>query len=151
MNDAVQEIETCDEAQTIEFARDFARGLCAGDIVAFHGDLGMGKSVFCRAIIRALCKDQDMDVPSPTYTIVQHYEYESGVIWHFDMYRLSSPEEVYETGWDEALAEGIVLVEWPSRLGKLLPKRRIDVTLCAISTDPNRRKIEIRRHDGKNS
>lgn len=148
MCDAVQNYETVDEAQTVQVARDFARGLRGGDVVAFHGDLGAGKSVFCRAVIRALCEDEGMDVPSPTYTIVQSYDYGAGVIWHFDLYRLSSAEEIYEIGWEEALAGGVVLIEWPSRLGNLLPARRIDVTLCDIQGNPNRRKIDIKSYDG---
>lgn len=151
MFDALQNFETHSEGRTIEVAREFARGLKAGDVVALHGDLGAGKSVFCRSIIRALCADADMDVPSPTYTIVQNYDFAGGTVAHFDLYRLSDPEEVYEIGWEDALADGIVLVEWPSRLGKLLPAKRIDVTLCDVPDNPNHRKIEIRQYERADS
>lgn len=149
MYDALQNFETQSEERTSEVAQEFARGLKSGDIVAFYGDLGAGKSVFCRSIIRELCADEDMDVPSPTYTLVQNYDFAGGSVAHFDLYRLSAPEEAYEIGWEDALAGGIVLVEWPSRLGKLLPACRINVTLSDVPNNPNHRKIEVRRHECK--
>ena len=87
-----------------------------------------------------------MEVPSPTYTLVQAYPSPVGEIWHFDLYRLSGPEEIYEIGWEEALGVHIMLVEWPERLGPLLPARRIDVRLEAVSGHPNHRKVSITRH-----
>lgn len=140
-------METSSEEQTIAAAAAFSRGLTCGDVVALHGDLGAGKSVFCRAVIRALCGDEALEVPSPTFTLVQVYDYAGGEIWHFDLYRLSAPEEIYETGWEEALAGGIALVEWPERLGGLLPVRRIDVTLAEVTGHPEKRVIEIIRHE----
>ncbi len=81
-----------------------------------------------RAILRAAAGDPDLIVPSPTFTLVEVYETARGTYWHFDLYRLETPQQVYELGWEEALAEGIVLVEWPQRLGDLLPKH-LSVTL----------------------
>lgn len=115
------EFRTASEAETEECARTFAAELRAGDVVCLQGNLGMGKSTFARALIRTACNDPHMEVPSPTFTLVQIYEGQSCPIWHFDLYRIKSPEEIWELGWDDALAEGIVLVEWPERLGNLLP------------------------------
>lgn len=135
------------EEETIAVAKAFARDLRSGDVVMMHGDLGAGKSVFCRAVIRELCGDGSMEVPSPTFTLVQTYDFESGEIWHFDLYRLSDPLEIYELGWEEAVSNAIVLVEWPSRLGGLKPSSYIDVTLRPDENADNMRKIEVVRYE----
>jgi tRNA threonylcarbamoyladenosine biosynthesis protein TsaE len=139
-------IKTQNEEQTAAFAAEFAAGLGGGSVVCLWGDLGVGKSVFCRSIIRSLCADPWLEVPSPTFTLVQVYETPKAPLWHFDLYRLSEPGEVYETGWEEALARGIVLVEWPGRLGVLLPDVRIDVTLHTTPEGPDFRAISIIPH-----
>lgn len=117
------------EEETAQHARDFADGLRRGDVVCLYGDLGLGKSVFARALIRHLAGDAALEVPSPTFTLVQTYDTSAGPLWHFDLYRLKDPDEVYELGWEEALAEAINIVEWPERLGYLLPRARIDIHL----------------------
>lgn len=128
------------EEDMARFAADYARTLVSGDVVLLSGDLGAGKSVFARAVIRQLCGDAHMDVPSPTFTLVQTYEAVIGTLWHFDLYRLEEPDEIYETGWEEALSGGIVLVEWPERLGGLKPKRS---KLLHITIEPDgRRRID---------
>lgn len=134
------------EGQTQDIARNMAQHINSGDILLLHGDLGMGKSVFCRALIRALCHDEAMEVPSPTFTLVQTYEAEKGTIWHFDLYRLADPDEIYETGWEEALAGGIVLVEWPERLGSLKPIRYTEITFLGVIGQPDHRLIEVEKH-----
>lgn len=131
---------TTTEAETAVFATRFAAMLKGGDIVLLTGDLGAGKSVFCRAVIRALSEKPDLDVPSPTFTLVQTYDTATGTVWHFDLYRLKAPEEIYEIGWEEALAGGIVLVEWPDRLGGYMPKKSINIH---IAIDGNRRMITV--------
>ncbi len=142
------EIISTSEKQTIEAARNLAKEFSGQEIILLYGDLGMGKSVFCRSLIKALCKDESIEVPSPTFTLLQQYKCDKGIIWHFDLYRLSDPSEIYEIGWEEALENGIVLVEWPERLGALLPKNYIEIILSKPPKTPsNTRKIEISRHE----
>jgi len=103
----------------------------AGESVLLYGPLGMGKSTLARALIRALTTP-DEDVPSPTFTLVQFYDSEPPVA-HFDLYRLTRPEEAAEIGLDEALDEGCAVIEWPERLGDdpgaWLGPDRLSVTL----------------------
>jgi tRNA threonylcarbamoyladenosine biosynthesis protein TsaE len=106
--------------------------LKAGEAVCLSGPLGAGKSTLARALIRALTSP-DEDVPSPTFTLVQFYEGEDLKIAHFDLYRLTDPEEAYEIGLDEALDDGAAVIEWPERLGGQLdgrlPPDRLDVEI----------------------
>jgi tRNA threonylcarbamoyl adenosine modification protein YjeE len=120
-----------DEAATAAFAAHIAAQARAGDVIALRGDLGVGKTSFARAFIRA-CGATKEDVPSPTFSLVQIYEvqlYEAGAapVWHFDLYRLGAAEEAWELGIEDAFAGGISLIEWPERLGPLLPQRRLDI------------------------
>ena len=126
--DTLPPIELPDEAATADLAHRLAGWLKPGDVIALRGDLGVGKTSFARALIRAL-SDEGREVPSPTFTLVQSYETPAGPIHHFDLYRIQSPGELTEIGWDEALGSGIVLVEWPERAGNFLPVARLDLTL----------------------
>jgi tRNA threonylcarbamoyladenosine biosynthesis protein TsaE len=120
-----------DEEATARLAAELAAIVRSGDVIALWGDLGTGKTTFARAFIRSRGRP-DEEVPSPTFTLVQIYEpgrgY-SGTVFHFDLFRIESPEEVWELGLEEAFAEGISLIEWPDRLGALLPASRLDVRL----------------------
>lgn len=116
-----------------------------GDVFCLTGDLGMGKSVFARAFIQALC-GPDTDVPSPTFTLVQTYDADSGPIAHFDLYRIEDPVEVLELDWDAMLAYSICLIEWPVRAGLFLPPARTDVVFTA-GDSPQSRQITVERHD----
>jgi tRNA threonylcarbamoyladenosine biosynthesis protein TsaE len=124
---AHRSIVLADEAATAALAAALARQARPGDVVTLAGPLGAGKTSFARAFIAALgVKDE---VPSPTFTLVQTYEAAIGTVWHFDLYRLASPDEVHELGLEEALVDGIVLIEWPDRLGALPLSERLDVVL----------------------
>ncbi|MEX0954771.1 MAG: tRNA (adenosine(37)-N6)-threonylcarbamoyltransferase complex ATPase subunit type 1 TsaE [Rhizobiaceae bacterium] len=118
-----------DEQATALLGNDLAAALRPGDVVALIGDLGAGKTTLARAVIRSLAGDPALEVPSPTFTIVQTYDARVPVA-HFDLYRLSSPQELEELGFDEAVAGGIVLVEWPDRAGERLPAGAIHVELA---------------------
>jgi tRNA threonylcarbamoyladenosine biosynthesis protein TsaE len=119
-----------DPAATAQLARRLAAVARPGDLLALGGTLGMGKTAFARAFIQHLVGSEE-EVPSPTFTLVQSYDTPSGTIWHFDLYRLSRPEDVWELGLEDALADGITLIEWPERMGGTLPARRLDLTLRA--------------------
>lgn len=118
-----------DEAATVRLGAALAGRLRPRDIVALEGGLGAGKTTLVRAILRTATGDMTLIVPSPTFTLVEIYDTPKGAFWHFDLYRLEDPEQVFELGWEEARADGIVLVEWAERLGRLLPKDRLTVTL----------------------
>ena len=134
-------IHLADPAATARLARRVAALIQPGDVVALTGDLGAGKSTFARAFIHALPQPDgsstDEHVPSPTFTLVQTYDRRPGTVWHFDLYRLGDPSEVTELGWDEARDGGIVLVEWPDRLGPLAPRERLDITLVLPTNEPD--------------
>jgi tRNA threonylcarbamoyladenosine biosynthesis protein TsaE len=101
-----------DEAATESLARRLAGVARPGDVIALWGGLGAGKTAFARAFVRA-AGDPAEEVPSPTFTLVQTYALAAGPCWHFDLYRLQAPDEVWELGIEEAFAGGIVLIEWP--------------------------------------
>ncbi|PDQ20846.1 tRNA (adenosine(37)-N6)-threonylcarbamoyltransferase complex ATPase subunit type 1 TsaE [Mesorhizobium sanjuanii] len=117
-----------DEAATARLGEDLAMSLRPGDVLALKGDLGAGKSSLARALIRAMADDSRLDVPSPTFTLVQSYEARVPV-HHFDLYRLSAASELDELGFDEALAQGAALVEWPERAEDYLPRTSVLIEL----------------------
>ncbi|MDE1148933.1 MAG: tRNA (adenosine(37)-N6)-threonylcarbamoyltransferase complex ATPase subunit type 1 TsaE [Azospirillaceae bacterium] len=134
-----------DEAATAALAARLGHLLAPGDVVALGGDLGAGKSAFARFLIRSL-GDADEEVPSPTFTLVQTYDLPGFPLWHFDLYRLTEPDEVLELGWEEVRHGGVALVEWPVRLGYLLPTERLDVELAV--TGPDSRRATLTGHSG---
>ncbi len=105
-----------------------AQILKTGDVITLAGGLGAGKTVFARALVNALAPSEE-EVPSPTFTLVQVYDRQSPAIWHFDLYRLEKQSEVAELGWEEARREGVAVIEWPDRLGSLLPRDRLEITI----------------------
>jgi tRNA threonylcarbamoyl adenosine modification protein YjeE len=126
--DGVIELVLADEAETARLGADLAPALRAGDVLALSGDLGAGKSTLARALVRALAQDDALDVPSPTFTLVQSYATETPV-HHLDLYRLAGGDELDELGLDEMLSDGAALIEWPERAGDRLPKATVRVTL----------------------
>ncbi len=117
-----------DSDATGALARRIAAVARSGDVIALAGDLGSGKTCFARAFINALPGGAELeDVPSPTFTLVQSYDRAPAEVWHFDLYRLDRPEEAFELGIEEAFAGGITLIEWPERLGPLLPVERLEI------------------------
>ena len=133
-------VDLPDEIATDALAARIAAVAAPSDIIALKGDLGSGKTTFARAFIRA-CGNQD-EVPSPTFTLVQVYDAGSTVIWHFDLYRIRAPEEAWELGIEDAFVAGISLIEWPERLGPLLPGRRLELGF-AFGDGPGARRIAI--------
>lgn len=122
-----------DEAATARLGAAIAGALRPGEAVCLSGPLGAGKSTLARALVRALTTP-DEEVPSPTFTLVQFYEGARLNVAHFDLYRLSSPDEAYEIGLDEALEDGAAVIEWPERLEGRLPPDRLDIEIALGET-----------------
>jgi N-acetylmuramate 1-kinase len=120
-------IDLPDIQSTERFARDLSADLGPGTLMTLTGDLGSGKTTFARALIRALTGDPELEVPSPTFTLMQLYDAPAYKIVHCDLYRVASAEELVELGWDEASEGAVVLVEWADRAGDTLSRDRIDV------------------------
>lgn len=132
-------IDLPDEAAIGVLAARLAAIVRPGDVIALKGELGAGKTTFARAFIRAM--GGTGEVPSPTFTLVQVYELPAATVWHFDGYRLRDPGEAWELGIEDAFAEGISLIEWPERLGALLPTRRLEIALSPGPTPSARRAV----------
>lgn len=132
-------VHLADDDATRQFGDDVAAILARGDVILLSGDLGMGKTALARAIVRALADDDGLDVPSPTFTLVQHYAARLPV-YHFDLYRLASPDELEELGLSEALTAGVALVEWPERAANALPA---DAARIALTEAGEGRDVEI--------
>ncbi len=125
-------LDLADEAATVSFAADIASLVKPGDLVTLSGEMGAGKTTFARALIRALTGDANLEVPSPTFTLLQVYD--SAVkdaarfpIVHADLFRIKDPSELAELGWDEAAEGALVIVEWPDRAGGGLTGERLDI------------------------
>ncbi len=134
-------VETTSVAGTEAVAAELARSLTAGDVVALDGDLGAGKTQFTRGLLRGLGGDPRL-VCSPTYVLLNVYPGGRLTVFHLDAYRTAGGDDLAGVGFDELLEQGgVTVVEWPSRLGELLPARRYTVRLTAIGE--GRRRIEI--------
>src|ERR1043166_5024961 len=121
-----------------------APGRKPGALVTLSGDLGAGKTTFARALIRHLADDATLDVPSPTFTLVQHYVLPRATVVHADLYRIGDTSELAELGIDELAESAIVLLEWPDRAADQLPPDRLDIVLTLTdSLAPNERQVEI--------
>lgn len=138
-------ISSCED-DTKKLAEALAQKAKKGDVFALFGTLGMGKSVFARAFIQKLTGAKE--VPSPTFTLVQQYEALDFEIYHFDLYRLKSPDEVFELGFEEAVYDGVCLIEWPEQAGNWLPK---DVFKIEITPDKENRVFTITAQSSEKS
>lgn len=137
----IASLDLASPADTGALARQLAPLLHAGDILALDGPLGAGKTHFARALIQA--RGIAEDVPSPTFTLVQVYEPASGApLWHFDLYRLDAPAGAYELGIEDAFEDAVSLIEWPARLGPLLPARAL-ILAFTPGTAPSQRRLDV--------
>src|ERR1700745_229527 len=115
------------EAATAHLMADLALLIGAGDVITLSGDLGAGKTTAARAMIRYLAGDEELEVPSPTFTLVQAYDLPSFQLQHADLYRISDASELEEIGLSPFPESTVVLIEWPERASDALPPNRIDV------------------------
>lgn len=117
-----------DLAATEALARRLASVARAGDCILLEGPLGAGKTALARAFLRAAAGEPAMQVPSPSFTLVQIYDTKIGPVFHYDLWRLDGSDRLTELDWEDAL-DGVVLVEWPDRLGRLRPADALTITL----------------------
>ncbi|MEX6507358.1 tRNA (adenosine(37)-N6)-threonylcarbamoyltransferase complex ATPase subunit type 1 TsaE [Jiella sp. M17.18] len=125
------EVILADTEATERLGADLALLLRPGDVVALEGDLGAGKSTLARAAVRAIADDAGLEVPSPTYTLVQSYDTTPPVA-HFDLYRLGDASELSELGFEDAAESGVVLVEWPERAADVLAAANVRIQLATL-------------------
>jgi tRNA threonylcarbamoyl adenosine modification protein YjeE len=114
----ITSLELPDAAATTKFGAQIGRRMRGHDVVCLRGGLGVGKTSFSRGLIQELCGP--MEVPSPTFTLVQTYTAPAFDIWHFDLYRLETAEDIWELGIEDALDGGVCLIEWPDRIENML-------------------------------
>ncbi len=127
-----------------DLAVDLANALDPGDVVALSGDLGAGKTTLARAMIRHLASDPKLDVPSPTFTLMQSYELPRFVLVHADFFRLAGPDDLRELGFEDLPAGAVLLIEWPDRAPELLPGNRLEVEIkLDLEHGPDYRSVRI--------
>lgn len=123
----MQVVQLFSENDTLDLGSKLIKVLTKGDVLAITGELGAGKTTLARGIIHA--EKGDIEVPSPTYTLVQIYDMKNFELWHCDMYRLETPKDAYELGLFDAFEDAVCVIEWPEKLGSLLPKKIYKIDL----------------------
>jgi len=123
----MQTVFIANEAELLALGASLIFQLSAGQTVCLTGGLGAGKTTLARGMIQSVLGD--IDVPSPTYTLVQTYDMPQFELWHCDMYRLERPEDGYELGLMDAFEEAVCLIEWPDKLGDLIPEDALKIDI----------------------
>lgn len=130
--------------ETEQIAADFAATLHSGDVIAYRGEMGAGKTAFTRGLCRGLGLSDH--VSSPTFALVHQYGNGAHALYHFDMYRVETFEDLYSTGFFDYLDYGgILAIEWSENIEAVLPKNAITVELKKVENDPQQREIFISR------
>ena len=120
--------ESYKEEDTFNIGKDIASKVKPGDIVCLDGDLGVGKTIFTKGF--AIGLDIEECITSPTFTIVQEYDEGRYPLYHFDVYRICDPEEMYEIGFEEYInGDGVCLIEWATMIEDILPKNIIKINI----------------------
>jgi len=137
----MKEFKTLTKRETAELGRKLGGILKPGDIVCLNGDLGAGKTAFTKGIAEAL--GVEGYITSPTFTIVNEY-HGFKPLYHFDVYRIADPEEMYEIGFEEYLnGDGIVVIEWSDLISEIIPPRHVRVEIRKTPEDLNARLIRV--------
>ncbi len=130
--------------ETEQIAADFAATLHSGDVIAYRGEMGAGKTAFTRGLCRGLGLSDH--VSSPTFALVHQYGNGAHALYHFDMYRVETFEDLYSTGFFDYLDYGgILAIEWSENIEAVLPENAITVELKKVENDPQQREIFISR------
>ena len=142
-------IETNGAEETYVLGKELGEQAAAGAVFTLNGDLGVGKTVFAQGFAEGLGITEAVN--SPTFTILQVYEEGRLPLYHFDVYRIEDPEEMYEVGFDDYLyGQGVCLIEWAEQVAELLPQKRTDITIEKdLTRDFSYRKITIRMTEGE--
>jgi len=147
LNDAGFTLPLADEQATERLMRDIAIALEPGDVITLSGDLGAGKTTFARALVRYLAGDAGMEVPSPTFTLMQVYQLPRFPLVHADFYRLADSSELAELGFDDLPEGAVTVIEWPERAANALPPDRLDIALSLVpERGPSHRNAGITGH-----
>ena len=131
----MQEFVTHSYEETLQMAADFAKTVKKGTVIGFIGGLGMGKTAFTRGLARALGVDDG--VSSPTFALVNEYSGKYN-IYHFDMYRVNSWDDLYSTGFFDYIDNGILVIEWSENIEGALPENAIRITIEKGENDDER-------------
>ena len=124
---------------TIKLGQKIAKIAKQDEIICLKGDLGAGKTTLARSLIQHLTNSNI--VLSPTFPMLLTYEYKDNIIWHYDMYRLEQPKDVWNLSFEDALNNGIIIIEWPEIIEHLLPKKKIEIVIKDLNN--NARSAEI--------
>ena len=134
------ETNSINEKEMAELAKQIGQIIQFDDTLLLSGEIGAGKSYFCRKLIQSRQLYPE-EVPSPTFTLVQTYETNSGEIWHVDLYRLTSAEALIELGLSEAFEEKICLIEWPDLALEIVPENALNLEI--LITGEQQRKVKF--------
>ncbi|MCF8494624.1 MAG: tRNA (adenosine(37)-N6)-threonylcarbamoyltransferase complex ATPase subunit type 1 TsaE [Rickettsiaceae bacterium] len=129
------------EEDSKNLAIQIANEIKPGNIITFSGDLGAGKTFLCRQIIKQLC-GPETNVTSPTFNLLQIYDWNDCSIYHYDLYRLKNPSEIYELGIEEAMTANVCLIEWPELIKAILPNDIIAINIEIV--DDNKRRVFVK-------
>ena len=135
----MQTLSIADEAQMLALGAKLIGQLSAGQTVRLTGGLGAGKTTLARGMIQSVLGN--IDVPSPTYTLVQTYDMPDFELWHCDMYRLERPEDGYELGLLDAFEDSVCVIEWSDKLGGLIPEEALEID---IQFEGEGRKVKLK-------
>lgn len=139
-------LDAPDQSATERIAQTIARLVRPGDLITLGGGLGVGKTTFARELIRTLCGDAELEVPSPTFTLIQTYEAPNHAIVHADLYRVENPGELDSLGWNETAEGAVLVVEWAEHAGAPLAEDRLDIAFSLEHAAPDARVITLTGH-----